>query len=64
MEDYVLNVVVDLCSRSFSLVSEHGDIRNIKCDTVDEFLRVLRVCDELLPPDAIIYKELATQKDK
>ena len=38
MEDFVLNVVVDLCSRSFSLVSEHGDIRNIKCDTVDEFL--------------------------
>mgnify|MGYP005703658547 CR=1 FL=1 len=64
MEDFVLNVVVDLCSRSFSLVSEYGDIRNIKCDTVDEFLRVLRVCDELLPPDAIIYKELATQKDK
>ena len=64
MEDFVLNVVVDLCSRSFSLVSEHGDINNIKCDTVDEFLRVLRVCDELLPPDAIIYKELATQKDK
>jgi len=27
-------------------------------------MRVLRVCDQLLPPESIIYKELATQKDK
>ena len=64
MEDFVLNVEIDFCSRTFALSSEQGDRREIKCDTVDEFMRVLRVCDELLPPKAIIYKELATQKDK
>ena len=64
MEDFVLNVEVDFCSRTFALISEHGDRREIKCETPDEFMRVLRVCDELLPPKAIIYKELATQKDK
>ena len=63
MEDFVLNVLVDLCSRSFYLISE-SDTREIKCDTTDEFMRVLRVCDELLPPNAIIYKELVTQEDK
>tara|TARA_B100001093_G_scaffold399352_1_gene386816 strand:- start:118 stop:312 length:195 start_codon:yes stop_codon:yes gene_type:complete len=64
MDDFVLTVEIDVCSRSFILLSENGDERLITCETTDEFMRVLRVCDQLLPPDAIIYKELATQKDK
>ena len=64
MDDFILNVEIDLCSRTFSLLSENGEKRMIKCDTIDEFMRVLRVCDQLLPPERIIYKELATQKDK
>ena len=64
MDDFVLTVEIDMCSRTFSLLSENGDKRLIKCDTTDEFMRVLRVCDQLLPPESIIYKELVTQKDK
>ena len=64
MDDFVLLVEIDVCSRSFVLLSENGDERLICCETTDEFMRILRVCDQLLPPDAIIYKELATQKDK
>tara|TARA_B100001113_G_scaffold319052_1_gene287467 strand:- start:69 stop:263 length:195 start_codon:yes stop_codon:yes gene_type:complete len=64
MEDFVLNVEVDFCSRTFSLISEQGDRRIIKCDTPDEFMRVLKVCDQLLPADQILYKDLVTQKDK
>ena len=64
MDDFVLTVEIDLCSRTFSLLSENGDNRKIKCETPEEFMRVLRVCDQLLPPEDITYKELATQKDK
>ena len=64
MDDFVLLVEIDVCSRSFILLSENGDERLISCETTDEFMRVLRVCDQLLPPEKIIYKELATQKDK
>tara|TARA_B100000214_G_scaffold107834_1_gene75997 strand:- start:8 stop:202 length:195 start_codon:yes stop_codon:yes gene_type:complete len=64
MDDFVLIVEIDVCSRSFVLLSENGDERLIACETTDEFMRVLRVCDQLLPPDAIIYKELVTQNDK
>tara|TARA_B100000927_G_C16348411_1_gene422286 strand:+ start:642 stop:836 length:195 start_codon:yes stop_codon:yes gene_type:complete len=64
MNDFVLNVEIDICSRSFALLSENGDKRLISCVTIDEFMRVLRVCDQLLPPESIIYKELTTQKDK
>ena len=64
MDDFVLIVEIDVCSRSFMLLSENGEERLIACETTDEFLRVLRVCDQLLPPEAIIYKELVTQTDK
>jgi len=64
MDDNVLIVEVDVCSRSFVLLSENGEERLIACETIDEFMRVLRVCDQLLSPDQIIYKELVTQKDK
>ena len=57
MEDFILQVEVDVCSRSFNLISDNGDIREVKCDTVDEFMRVLRVCDELLDPIQIVYKD-------
>ena len=61
MDDFVLNVEIDICSRSVALLSESGDRRIINCDTKEEFIRILRVCDQLLLPDQIIYKELITQ---
>ena len=64
MDDFILVVEIDVCSRSFVLLSENGDERLIACQTADEFIRILRVCDQLLPPEAIIYKELVTQTDK
>ena len=64
IDDFILRVEIDICSRSFSLLSENGDSRLIKCDTKEEFIRILRVCDELLLPDQVVYKELLTQKDK
>ena len=64
MDDFILRVEIDICSRSFSLLRENGDSRLIKCDTKEEFIRILRVCDELLLPDQVVYNELATQKDK
>ena len=64
MDDFILRVEIDIWSRSFYLLSENGDSRLIKCDTKEEFIRILRVCDELLLPDQVVYKELATQKDK
>ena len=35
-----------------------------KSDMDDEFMRILRVCDELLEPKQIVYKDLVLDKDK
>lgn len=60
-EDLLSKVIVDMCSRSFLLVSESGLQRLVECDTPDEFLRVLQVCNEL-QADKIEYAQLVEKK--
>ena len=64
MDDYLFQVEVDICSRSFNLISDDGSSKKIFCDTPDEFMRIIRVCDELLEPIQIVYKDLVLDKDK
>ena len=64
MDDFVFEVVVDICSRTFKLKSDNGDNKIIACDDIDEFMRVLEVCDQMLEPHMIKYAELALTTDK
>jgi|TARA_Y100000114_G_C11686578_1_gene291371 hypothetical protein len=60
-EDFLSKVVVDMCSRSFLLISENGTQRLVECDTPDEFLNVLQVCNEL-EGEKIEYAQLSEKK--
>ena len=64
MDDFVFEVVVDICSRTFKLKSDNGDNKIIACDSTDEFMRVLDVCDKMLEPHMIVYADLAITSDK
>ena len=64
MDDFVFEVVVDICSRTFMLKSDGGDNKIIACDNTDEFMRVLDVCDKMLEPEMIVYADLALTSDK
>ena len=64
MEDFVFEVVVDICARTFKLKSETGDDKIIACEDTDEFMRVLDVCDKMLEPHMIVYADLAIISDK
>ena len=64
MEDFVFEVVVDICARTFKLKSETGDDKIIACEDSDEFMRVLEVCDKMLEPEMIVYADLALTSDK
>lgn len=59
VEETVEGIVVDICSRSFLLVSDQGSQRKIDCDNQEEFLSILRVCDASLNPEQIVYAEIA-----
>tara|TARA_B100000886_G_scaffold214953_1_gene149050 strand:- start:39 stop:248 length:210 start_codon:yes stop_codon:yes gene_type:complete len=64
MDDFVFEVVVDICSRTFKLKSDDGNNKIIACDDIDEFMRVLEVCDKMLEPEMIVYADLAITSDK
>ena len=56
--EYVEGIVIDICSRSFLLLSDQGDERMVQCDSVDEFMNVLEVVTDNLDDDQIEYAEL------
>ena len=56
--EYVEGIVIDICSRSFLLLSDQGDERMVQCDSVDEFMNVLEVVTDNLNDDQIEYAEL------
>ena len=64
MDDFIFEVVVDICAKTFKLKSEDGDHKVIACENSDEFMRVLEVCDQMLEPHMIKYAELALTTDK
>ena len=64
MDDFVYEVVVDICSRTFMLKSDKGDNKIIACDNTEEFMRVLDVCDKMLDPEMIVYADLTLTTDK
>jgi hypothetical protein len=58
-EEFVQGIVIDVCTRSFLLLSDQGDQKFVECDTVDEFMNVLDVVTANLNEDQIEYAELA-----
>ena len=60
-ETYVQGVVIDVCTRSFLLLSDEGDEKMVECDTAEQFMSVLEVCTSRLNDDQIEYADLAIQ---
>ena len=58
-ETYVQGVVIDVCTRSFLLLSDEGDEKMVECDTAEQFMSVLEVCTSRLNDDQIEYADLA-----
>ena len=64
MDEFIYEVEVDICAKTFKLKSDKGDNKIIVCEDSDEFIRVLEVCDKMLEPGMIVYRELALTTDK
>ena len=57
----VVKKIVDICSRSFKIVSDEGYIQLVQCETVQEFMDVLEVCQEFMDEDMLVYSEIITK---
>ena len=54
----VVKTIVDICSRSFKIVSDEGYIQLVQCETVQEFMDVLEVCQDFMDEDMLVYSEI------
>ena len=57
----VVKTIVDICSRSFKIVSDEGYIQLVQCESVQEFMDVLKVCQEFMDEDMLVYSEIITK---
>ena len=57
----VVKTIVDICSRSFKIVSDEGYIQLVQCESVQEFMDVLEVCQEFMDEDMLVYSEVITK---
>ena len=62
-DTYVQSVVIDVCSRSFLLLSDKGDEKVIECETAEQFMNVLEVCTAKLNDDQIEYMDMTVAGD-
>ena len=58
-EEFVEGIVIDICSRSFLLLSDQGEQKMVQCDTTNEFMNVLEVVTSNLDENQIEYADLA-----
>ena len=59
-EGYIECVLVDICKRRFVCVSDQDETKPLVCDTMDEFMRVLEMCQTFLPEDSILWVDPLT----
>lgn len=58
-QETVQGIVIDVCTRTFLLLSDQGSERLVECETVEEFMNVLDVVTSQLQPEQIEYADLA-----
>ena len=61
-DEYLTRVVVDIASRTFRMYSNEGEVREVDCETSEEFMDVLEFIRDfeevgLLDSDMIAYSE-------
>ena len=62
MDDVVNRTIIDVCTRSFLIISDGGEERMITCETTEEFMDVMEVVNKLLDPERIEYSNLSVKK--
>lgn len=55
----VQGVVIDVCTKSFLLLSDQGSTKEVNCESTEQFMNVLEVITNNLDPDQIEYSDIA-----
>ena len=61
-QETVQGIVIDVCSKSFLLLSDHGNTKEVNCETTEEFMNVLEVVTVILTPNKSSMLTLQSMK--
>ena len=50
-EEFLENIVIDVCKRTFMMYSDDGSKRKVQCDTTKQFMEVLALVLTNADPD-------------
>ncbi len=58
MDDQVVeDIIVDVCKKRITLISNEGETRFVKCDSTDQFMSVMEVIKDHADSEMITYVE-------
>ena len=64
IDGFVNRTIIDVCTRSFLIISDEGEEKIIRCETPEQFMNVMDVVDRLMEPERIIYSEISTKEKR
>ena len=56
-DEYLSRCVVDTIQRKVHLYSDEGDTKTVECETVEEFMNVLRFVRDNSPEEMLTYSD-------
>ena len=54
-DQFVEDIIVDVCKKRITLISNEGETRFVKCESGEQFLSVMEVIKDHAEPDMITY---------
>ena len=62
-DEFLENITIDVCKRTFMLHSDDGNKRKVKCDTTQQFMEVLQLINNSADPRIVEYADISTTED-
>jgi len=60
----VSNILIDVCKRTVIVLGNEGDTRLVECDTINEFMNVLKIIEKHIDPEMVLYAKPLVRKRK
>ena len=62
-DEYLENITIDVCKKTFMLYMDDGQKRKVKCDTTQQFMDVLQLINNSADPRIVEYVDISITED-
>ena len=61
-DEFLENITIDVCKKTFMLYMDDGQKRKVRCDTTKQFMDVLDLVLKNADPDIVEYADVSVQE--